>query len=207
MTLKTPDALSRAVGSAEDLYRLFFEHGPDGLMLTAPDGSILDANPAACHMLGRTREEIIAGGRQSVIDTSDPRLGELIRQRQQTGRAHGELNAKRKDGSTFPVEISSVVFHDPHGEPKTCIIIRDISRRKATEAEHAGLIQQLRDALGKVKTLTGLLPLCASCRQIRDEHGIWHSLETYIRKNTAAKFSHGICPDCRRRLYPESVRE
>jgi len=67
------------------------------------------------------------------------------------------------------------------------------------------LIQQLKDALGQVKTLSGLLPICASCHKIRDAQGSWHVLESYIRKNTAADFTHGICPDCRRKLYPETT--
>lgn len=207
MVLKTPDAPSgSSLAHSEALYRLLFEHGLDGLMLTSPDGSILDANPAACRILGRTREEIVHEGRNGVMDASDPRLTGMIEQRQRTGRAHGELTARRKDGSLFPVEVSSVVFHDLEGGKKTCIILRDITDRKAAEAERETLIQQLQEALGRVKTLSGLLPACAACRKIRDKQGAWHSLETYVRKHTEADFSHGICPDCRRELYPDTIR-
>ena len=83
--------------------------------------------------------------------------------------------------------------------------MRDITDRKAADAERERLIQELQDALARVKTLSGLLPVCASCRKIRDKQGAWHSLETYIRTHTEADFSHGICPDCRRKLYPESL--
>ena len=85
-------------------------------------------------------------------------------------------------------------------------MIRDITEQKATEAEREGLIQELKEALGRVKSLSGLLPMCASCRKIRDQKGSWHDLETYIRSHTEADFSHGICPDCRRKLYPETIR-
>ena len=174
-------------------------------MLTAPDGSIIDANPAACRIMGRTRVEILQEGRQGLIDASDPRLAVLVAERQRTGRAHGELRARRKDGSFFPIEISSVVFQSPQGEARTCIIIRDITQRIASEAEHERLIQELQEALRSVKSLSGLLPMCASCRKIRDKEGAWHSLEAYIRNHTEADFSHGICPDCRRTLYPETL--
>jgi len=191
----------------ETLHRLLFENSLDGFMLTAPDGRILDANPAASRIFGRTREELLREGREGLIDSSDPRLPGLIAQRRQTGRAHGELSARRKDGAVFPVEFSSVVFTTPEGEPRTCLIIRDISERKAAEAERENLIGELRDTLGRVKRLSGLLPMCAACRKIRDERDVWHDLESYIRTHTEADFSHGICPDCRRQLYPETIRD
>jgi PAS domain S-box-containing protein len=206
MTVKTPEApTGKPIAESNELYRLLFENGLDGLFLTAPDGSILDANPAACRILDRTREEIIAAGRSGVLDSSNPRLAEMVAERERTGRTHGELTAKRKDGSIFPVEISSVVFRDPEGELRTCIIMRDISERRAAEKERERLIRELQEALAKVRTLSGLLPICAACRKIRDEHGLWHSLETYIRNHTEANFSHGICPECRKRLYPETL--
>jgi len=194
---------SNSTESSDILYRLLFENCMDGIMKTAPDGSILDANPAACEIFERTREEIIAAGREGLIDGSDPRLPSLVEQRRLTGKAHGELAGRRRDGSLFPVEFSSVVFENPRGEARTCLIIRDISERKAAEAERERLIQELQDAVAKVKNLSGLLPICASCKKIRDERGQWHHLEIYIRDHSEADFSHGICPDCRRRLYPE----
>lgn len=184
-------------------YQLLFENGMDAMMFTAPDGKILDANPAACRMFERTREEIAAAGRIGLMDCADPRMNELLTQRERTGIAHGELNARRRDGTLFPVEVSSVVFHDENGRSRTCVIIRDITERKTAEVEQKRLIDELQDALAKVKNLSGLLPICASCKKIRDDQGQWQHLEVYIRNHTEADFSHGICPDCRRKLYPE----
>ncbi len=178
----------------------------DGIMKTDPDGTILDANPAACKIFERTREEIIAAGREGLIDTSDPRLPGFVEQRRLTGKAQGELTGRRKDGSLFPVEFSSVMFENPERQARTCLIVRDISERKAVEGERERLIGELREALASVKTLGGLLPMCAACRKIRDKEGQWHNLEFYIRKHTEADFSHGICPDCRQELYPDSYR-
>jgi|SRR5579871_136221 PAS domain S-box-containing protein len=206
MTLKTPEAgAAPQLRESNGLYRLLFENGFDGLLLTAPDGSVLDANPAACRMLGRTREEIMAAGRSGVMDTSNPRLAEMVAERARTGKTYGELTARHKDGTIFSVEVSSVVFRDLEGELKTCTIMRDISERQAAEKERELLIQELQEALAKVRTLSGLLPICAACRMIRDKQGAWHPLEAYIRKHTEADFSHGICPDCRKRLYPEGL--
>lgn len=63
--------------------------------------------------------------------------------------------------------------------------------------------QELRQALAEVKTLHGLLPICAACKKIRDEQGAWNSLETYVESHSEAAFTHGMCPDCARRLYPD----
>jgi hypothetical protein len=54
-----------------------------------------------------------------------------------------------------------------------------------------------------VKTLRGMLPICASCKKIRDDHGEWVQMEVYVRDRTEADFSHGICPECMKKLYPE----
>jgi PleD family two-component response regulator len=63
--------------------------------------------------------------------------------------------------------------------------------------------EQLQAALNKVKTLSGLLPICANCKQIRDDQGYWHQVETYIRDHSDAEFSHGVCPKCMKTLYPD----
>jgi hypothetical protein len=86
-------------------------------------------------------------------------------------------------------------------------IVRDISERKLAEQERERLIQELREALAKIKTLSGLIPICASCKKIRDDHGYWQQVDVYIREHSEAEFSHGLCPDCARRLYPEYFDE
>lgn len=73
--------------------------------------------------------------------------------------------------------------------------------RQRAEAEKERMIYMLQDALDHVKNLSGLLPICASCKKIRDVQGDWHQLEVYIRNHSEADFSHGICPECRVALY------
>ncbi|MCB0211156.1 MAG: response regulator [Anaerolineae bacterium] len=62
---------------------------------------------------------------------------------------------------------------------------------------------ELQDALDHIKTLTGLLPICAQCKKIRDDTGYWHEVEVYIREHSNADFSHGLCPQCLKTLYPD----
>jgi DNA-binding response OmpR family regulator len=71
------------------------------------------------------------------------------------------------------------------------------------ENEHKKLIKDLSLALDKVKTLSGLLPICSSCKKIRDDSGYWQQVEVYIRNHTEADFSHSLCPVCAKKLYPE----
>lgn len=83
---------------------------------------------------------------------------------------------------------------------------QEIERRKQVEREKEILIGKLQQALNEVKTLRGILPTCAYCKNIRDEGGDWLQLEEYIQAHSEAKFSHGICPDCRKVHFPH-VRE
>lgn len=83
----------------------------------------------------------------------------------------------------------------------------DRRKRKEAEAERERLILELTEALAKVKTLTGLLPICSSCKNIRDDNGYWNRLEVYLQQHSEATLTHGICPDCAHRLYPDIFRE
>jgi AmiR/NasT family two-component response regulator len=69
--------------------------------------------------------------------------------------------------------------------------------------EKEELVAELQTALAKVKLLSGLLPICASCKKIRDDQGYWTQIEVYIRRHSEAEFSHGLCPNCAKRLYPD----
>jgi len=82
--------------------------------------------------------------------------------------------------------------------------IRYSIERKQTLMEKDKLIVQLREALADVKMLTGLLPICASCKHIRDDKGYWHQVETFIQQHSSAVFTHGLCPKCTQKLYPNA---
>ncbi len=79
----------------------------------------------------------------------------------------------------------------------------DITDRKEMEKHQDELIGKLQKALEEIKTLNGLLPICSHCKKIRDDKGYWNQIEVYIRDHSDAEFSHGICPDCVKKLYPE----
>lgn len=83
----------------------------------------------------------------------------------------------------------------------------EIKEREHAQIEKDSLIVELKDALRQVKTLSGLLPICASCKKIRDDSGYWNQIESYIRDRSEAEFSHSICPECSKKLYPEISQE
>lgn len=80
---------------------------------------------------------------------------------------------------------------------------REMDRRKSREMELSATVGELKEALSQVRQLSGLLPICAVCKKIRDDEGYWNQLEDYIQTRSEAEFSHGLCPDCLREHYPE----
>ena len=82
-------------------------------------------------------------------------------------------------------------------------LLSSITELKRLENKNKRLIQELQAEIEKVKALGGLLPICAGCKKIRDDEGYWHQVEVYIRDHSEAEFSHGLCPECEKTLYPE----
>lgn len=113
-------------------YHTLFAHSLDGVMLTNPNGDILEANKAACQILGMTEIEIIDRGREELVE-KDEKLNKALKQRSQTGEFSGELTFIHKSGRKIPVELTSSVFTNFAGEKRTSLIFRDITKRKRLE--------------------------------------------------------------------------
>jgi HAMP domain-containing protein len=82
-----------------------------------------------------------------------------------------------------------------------------VKKRRQIEAERENLIRNLQAALEEVKLLSGFLPICTSCKKIRDDKGYWNQIEGYISTHSDVKFSHSVCPECAKKLYPDFVDE
>jgi PAS domain S-box-containing protein len=130
---------------SEERYRSFFENSLDGIMVTAPDGTILAVNPEGCRMLGYGEDERGMLGRDGLLDTGDPRFVRFTDEQFRKGRYRGELTFIRKDGSRFPAQISASVFKDRHGCDVGTISIRDITEQKQME-------QSLREANNELES-------------------------------------------------------
>lgn len=106
-------------------------------------------------------------------------------------------------GTKISVRISGAPIVDKQDHFQGIVLVfRDISLQRRSEKEKDSLIADLKEAMSRVKKLSGLLPICASCKNIRDDRGYWNQIEAYIRDNSEAEFSHSICPDCAKKLYP-----
>ncbi len=115
------------------------------------------------------------------------------------------INKKRqKDLIEINIELDRRVAEQTKDlEQKNTELEREIQERIQIEKMLVEKKDHLESALAKVKTLSGLLPICSSCKKIRDDKGYWNQIENYINKHSDATFSHGICPSCASQLYPE----
>ena len=117
---------------------------------------------------------------------------------------------RHKDGSTVWVRCRGLVIRDDTGKPIRMLGAHtDLTQLKTTEQELRKKTielqdanQRLREALEEVRTLRGVLTICASCKKIRDDEGLWTKLEAYIEDRSEAEFTHGFCPECVNELYP-----
>ncbi len=111
---------------------MLFKHSLDGIMLTSPKGDILQANRAACEILGMTEKEITERGREGIV-AKDGKLEQALKERSKTGKFAGELTYIHKEGHKIPVEVTTSVFKNYTGQKRTSLIFRDIRDRKAKE--------------------------------------------------------------------------
>ncbi len=101
-------------------------------------------------------------------------------------------------------EARTLPIRDARGDVVAgMLMLQDITARKQSEWERERLIAELRRSLEHIKVLRGLLPICMHCKRIRDDQGYWQQLEVYIRDHSEAEFTHGLCPECARKFYPQ----
>ncbi len=201
----------KAIIESEKRYRLLFESAGDAIFVLEAEGRkagrIVDANPAAAEMHGYSVEELLS---RRIGDLDDPDAAQKVRsriRRMLKGEwIKEEINHRKKDGTIFPVEINAGLLE--LGNHKYVLAFdRDITKRKLAEQEKENLIAELRKALEKIKTLRGLLPMCAWCKKIRDDQGYWKKVEDYVKEHSDATFTHGICPECLKKVSPETYDE
>lgn len=187
------------------------ESSDDAIIGKTLEGEILSWNSGAESIYGYSAQEVL--GKSIGILVPEQRSGEIasiygkIRAGEHIERY--ETERVRKDGRVIDVSLTLSPIKNVKGEVVgVSAIERNITARKREELVRTQLIGELQEALANIKTLKGLLPICAACKKIRDDQGYWQKVEFYISQHTNAEFTHGICPDCREQLYPEySVRK
>ncbi|MBW2703206.1 MAG: PAS domain-containing protein [Deltaproteobacteria bacterium] len=156
-------------------------------------GFDLPGAPATCHALTHGQAKPCNGSDhpcpvQQILKTGESVTVEHIHQDAQGHDRHVEVHA-------FPIKDETGRIH------QIIEFSQDVTRRKEAEQEREQVVEELREALAHVKRLSGLLPICASCKMIRDDKGYWQQIESYISDHSEADFSHSFCPDCAEKLY------
>ncbi len=192
-----------AILESENKFRTMFNSVNDSIAILNLDGKFIEVNKSICRNLGYSREELLRMSPRD-IDTTEAakNVSANIRNIMQKGEHQFESEQITKDGRMISVDISARAI-DFEGQKAIIAVCRDITERKKAEEEREKLINELKDALAKVKTLSGMLPICASCKKIRDDKGYWNQIEVYIRDHSQADFTHGLCPECAKKAYEE----
>ena len=188
---------------AEEFYQSLFNHSHSIMLIIHPEtGNIIDANIAACEFYGYTKSNIT---KMKITDINTLPEEQVFKEMQKASRTKREMfhfchrlsNGKIKDVEVFSGPITF------NGKKVLYSIIYDISERKIYEQEREGLITKLEQALAEIKTLRGILPICATCKKIRDDKGYWNQIETYLGAHSTVEFTHGICPECQGKFYSD----
>ncbi|HSM92027.1 MAG TPA: PAS domain S-box protein [Anaeromyxobacteraceae bacterium] len=190
---------------SEASFRALVEGAPIAVTLTRGT-RVAYVNPAFVKEFGLPGAAVAIG--RSLLDSVLPadvaRTQERIerRLRGEPVEPTAEITLLRPDGTSFLASVTDAMVALTDG-PTVVGFIQDITERKQSEVERERLIGELKAALADVKTLRGLLPICAHCKKIRDDRGYWNRIETFIRERSDAQFTHGICPDCAKRFFPD----
>jgi two-component system cell cycle sensor histidine kinase/response regulator CckA len=178
----------------------------DAIISQTLGGTVLSWNSGAERMFGYSSHEMIGESIETLVPPDQHEEISAIRDVIERGRRVERIETVRlrRDGVGIDVSITVSPIKNTDGDIQgASIVLRDITERRRQEKERMRLIEELKEPLKRVKTLNGLLPICASCKKIRNDGGYWEQVETYIRSRSNAEFTHGICPDCVRQLYPE----
>lgn len=184
-----------------------FSNAAIGMALVGLNGSWIQVNPALCNLLGYEKAELLTIPFRNLTHPDDlekdiENFQRMVRGEQTT--YHTEKRYIHKCGRLVWIALSVSLIYDVKNQPLYIVSqMIDISARKQGEWERERLIEQLSEALDSVKVLQGLLPICSGCKKIRDDRGYWNQLEGYIQRYTDVHFSHGICPHCVQKLYPD----
>lgn len=197
---------------SDKLFHLMTEVITEVFWMTEPKSAkILYVSPGYDKIWQRSRESLFSDPLEwmSFIVPEDRAIVQANWQRQISGEStQEEFRITRPDGSmrwianrAYPVKDAEGSVHIVTG------IAEDITARKQTEEERERLVRELQAAVSKVKQLSGLLPICSSCKRIRDDNGYWNQIELYIHEHSDAEFTHGICDECGMKLYPEQWKQ
>jgi PAS domain S-box-containing protein len=170
---------------------------------TLDEGRFLDVNENFLEVLGYTRAEVIGHTAEELSLWPNPLDRRQILASMKDGDIRNVEVPMRHKSAAIRQQLWSGTVIEMDGQRFLLTSAVDITDRIKAEQERDRLIAELRQALDKVQTLHGLIPICAYCKKVRDDEGYWHQVEAYLKAHSAAEFSHGLCPDCIEEHYPD----
>ncbi len=190
-------------GQRKDPFRIIFERSSDVLLVVdGKNGTILEANQAVKNILGYESQTLCGKPFSLLMSPNSESSKEDI----MNGiTVYGNVFVQTfqcADGSTCTMDLTATMIPWKN-DSAILVTIRDATERIQAEQERERLIHELQEAMEKIKTLRGLVPICMHCKNIRNDEGFWQKVETYVQEHSDAKFSHGICPSCLKKHYPE----
>jgi len=180
-------------------------NSPLAIVVLDAEQRIQMCNPAFEQLFFYRQAEIMGAQLDALLAPPEEALNaeDITRRVSHGAKVKASGRRRRRDGTLVEVEIHAVPLVVEGKTVGAYALYDDITERRRHEVERERLVAELREALKNVKTLSGLLPICASCKKIRDDKGYWNRIETFLREHSQAEFSHGICPDCAKKLYPD----
>jgi len=194
-----------ALRKSEERYRTLTEASLDIIYIISREDCVDFVNTSAAEMFHKKPEDLIGKTRASLFpqDVFNQQLRSLQSVFDTGMHRYIESKMTLRDQETW-LGTWLVPLRDDTGYIVAVMgVSRDITNRKWLEEDKQKLLNKLQDALSQVKTLNGLLPICSNCKKIRDDKGYWQQVESYIQKHTDATFTHGVCPECFPKLYPD----
>lgn len=189
----------RTTLSQEHLETIFNASHDVVFVLDGERNVILHVNDTVERVLGYRPDELSGRPFGDILAEAAP---DYLEHSRFSDGVFGPVSVLRSDGTLCQADVTVAVI-PWDGSPALLYTLRDATQRSALEEEKAALIHDLQQALAAVQRLSGLLPICANCKRIRDDEGYWETVESYISAHAGVKFSHSICPNCRAELYPE----
>ena len=169
----------------------------DWVCIIDHDFRIVRSNRAVEDFLGIKREDVLGKTCYELVHGTDTPIGHCPIPAMLKSHGRAQTEVQLADGRWLSVTVDPL--SDPEGRLTGAVhMVRDITALRQIQAERETLIKKLEQALSEVRTLKGLIPICAKCRRIRDDSGAWSPLEAFVRNNFDADFSHGLCPECAR---------
>jgi PAS domain S-box-containing protein len=197
-----------ALRESEEKYRTLFETSQDANYITTPEGKIIEANQSHLDLFGYTKEERFGFRVAETYVNPDDRLRFRKEIEEKGAVKNFEVTLRKMDGTEIDCLITATVRRSKEGGILGYQgIIRDVTERKRAEEALEEERRRLQKALEDVRTLRGIVPICASCKKIRDDKGYWNQVEKYVSEHSEAEFSHGICPECLKKFYPEFAQD